>query len=92
MDNFVKYLKDSLDLSHFTLIKTAYSRAVIFKVFKGYTKCIYINIVGNCVEIRVDKVFDEKDIYKGIERLIISSKYFSNMDDSVKYIKRNIAI
>lgn len=91
MDCLIKHLRNNLDLSNFTLIKTTYSRAVIFKVFRGYTKCIYISMIGNNFEIRIDKIFDEKEIYKGIERLIISSKFFNSVDDSLNYIKRNIA-
>lgn len=91
MDNFMNYLMNNLNLSNFTLIKTNYNRAVIFRIFNGYTKCIYIKVINNCIEIRVDKVYDEKNIYKGIERLIISKKNFNNIDESLIYIKRNIA-
>lgn len=83
---------NNLTLSNFILLKTTPNKAVIFKISKGYTKCIYISLIDDCIEIRVDKVFDEKSIYKGIERLMLGKKYFTNIDESLMYIKRNIAI
>ena len=92
MDNFVEHLRSNIDLHNFVVIKTTKDRAVIFKIFNRYTKCIYIKMVNECIEISIDKVFDEKGFYKGIERLIISKQIFSNYNDSVNYIKKNIAI
>lgn len=91
MDNFVSHLKYNLDLNNFVILKTTNDRAIIFKIFNKYTKCIYINMIDENIEIIVDKVFDEKTIYKGIERLMIGKKIFNNFNDSLNYIKRNIA-
>lgn len=92
MDTFVKHLKSNLELHNFVLLKTTKDKAVIFKIFHKYTKCIYIKINDEKIEISVDKVFDEKYTYKGIERLIIGKKVFNNFDDSLNYIKKNIAV
>ncbi|MGL5313604.1 MAG: hypothetical protein ACRC92_10175 [Peptostreptococcaceae bacterium] len=92
MDSFVKHLKYNLDLNNFVILKTTNDRAIIFKIYNKYTKCIYINMIDESIEISVDKVFDEKRIYKGIERLIIGKKIFNNYNDSLNYIKKNIAI
>ena len=92
MDNFLNHIKDNIDLRNFVLIKTTSNKAVIFKIFHKYTKCIYISVFDDSIEVSIDKVFDEKNFYKGIERLIIDKKSFNNFNDSLNYIKKNIAI
>lgn len=92
MDNFLNHIKDNIDLRNFILIKTTKNKAVMFKIFHKYTKCIYISVFNDSIEISVDKVFDEKFFYNGIERLIIDKRIFNNLNDSVDYIKKNIAI
>ncbi|MGL5345838.1 MAG: hypothetical protein ACRDA3_00635 [Peptostreptococcaceae bacterium] len=92
MDNFLNHIKDNIDLRNFIFIKTTSNKAVIFKIFHKYTKCIYISVFDDYIEVSIDKVFDEKNFYKGIERLIIDKKSFNNFNDSLNYIKKNIAI
>ena len=92
MDNFIKYLHNNLYLYEFTLIKTTHNKAVIFKSFSKYTKCIYINIIDEHIEIKVDKIFDLKGMASGIERLIISKKVFEDINESLNYIQKNVAI
>ena len=92
MDNFINYLKSNLNLNEFTLVKTTSNKLVIFKCCSKYTKCIYISIINNYIEIKIDKVFDLKTMSSGIERLIISKKVFDSMSKSLNYIQKNIAI
>ena len=92
MDEFISYIKSNLNLNNFTLIKTTTNKAVIFKIFNKYTKCIYINMIDESIEIKIHKVFDDSYYRKGIERLIISNTCFDNFNDSLSYIKKNIAI
>lgn len=92
MDSLTIYFKSKLNLKDFTLIKTRYDKLVIFKSFSKYTKCIYINAFDDCIEINVDKVFDNKYFYHGIERILISKKTFNNIDETVNYIQKNMII
>lgn len=92
MDDFINYLKANLNLHRFTLVKTTANKLVIFKCYSKYTKCIYISIINDHIEIKIDKVFDLKGMSPGIERLIISKKVFDSMSKSLNYIQKNIAI
>lgn len=92
MNSIVDYLKTKLDLGEFKLVKATSNKIVIFKCFSKYTKCIYINIFDDCIEINIDKVFDSNIFHSGIERLIIPRKVFNNIDDTLNYIQKNIAI
>ena len=92
MDSLITYLKSKLNLNDFTLIKTASNKLVIFKCFSKYTKCIYISVFDDFLEIRVDKIFDTKVFYPGIERLLISKRIFNNMDETLYYIQKNIIL
>lgn len=92
MNNFAEYLKVKLDLGSFKMVKATNNKIVIFKCFSRYTKCIYINIFDDCIEINIDKVFDSRGMYNGIERLIIPRKIFNDVDDTINYIQKNIAI
>lgn len=90
MDSFVTYFNSKLNLNDYTLIKTKSNKLVIFKCFTRYTKCIYINIFDDFLEIKIDKIFDTKFFYPGIERLLISKKIFKNMDETIQHIQKNI--
>lgn len=92
MNSFVEYLKSKLDLCGFKMVRTTGNKILIFKCFTKYTKCIYISIFEDSIEISIDKVFDSIVFSTGIERLIIPKKNFNNLDDSINYIQRNIAI
>ncbi len=93
MKYFIDYLIDNLNLYGFTLLKINLKKAVIFKTFNKFTKCIYINIIDNKIEVNIDRVFDLKRIYpNNIERLIISKNIFNNIEESFEYIQKNIAI
>ncbi len=93
MKDFIDYLSKHLNLYGFTLLKINLKKAVIFKTFSKFTKCIYINIIDNKVEVNIDRVFDLKGIYPdNIERLIISKNLFNNIEESFEYIQKNIAI
>lgn len=49
-------------------------------------------MLDESIEIKIHKVFDDSYYRKGIERLIISNTCFDNFNDSLSYIKKNIAI
>ena len=93
MNDFIDYLNANLNLYGFTLLKINFKKAVIFNTFAKFTKCIYINIINNNIEVNVDKVFDLKNIYPNkIERLIISKNTFNDLDECLRYIQKNILI
>ncbi|MGL4913015.1 MAG: hypothetical protein ACRC3Y_11365 [Romboutsia sp.] len=92
MDSLITYLKSKLNLNDFTLIKTTSNKLVIFKCFSKYTKCIYISVFDEFLEIKIDKIFDTKVFYPGIERLLISKKIFNNMDETLHYIQKNMIV
>lgn len=92
MDNFVGYLNAKLDLKEFRLIRATGNKVVIFKCFTKYTKCIYVSVFNDCIEINIDKVFDSNFFCTGIERLIMPPKVFNNIDESLNYIQKNIVI
>lgn len=92
MDSTAIYLKSKLNLNNFTLVKITSNKFVAFKCLYKYTKCIYINIFDDYIEIKIDKVFDNKYFFNGIERLLISKKVFDNIDDSINYIQKNLAV
>ena len=92
MNSFINFIKCNLNLKGFTLLRTTQNKAIIFKTFNRYTVCIYIKVVDKYIEISVDKIFDDKYSYKGIERLLISKNSFNNFNDCLNYIKKNIAI
>lgn len=92
MNNFINYLKNNLSLQSYTLIKTTNNKAVLIKTYYKYTKCIYITLAKDTIDIRIDKIFDLYGIYNNIDRLIIPNKMFYSMKDSLNYIQKNIAI
>lgn len=92
MNNFADYLKVKLELGGFRMVRATTNKIVIFKCFTKYTKCIYINVFSDTIEINIDKIFDSNFFHQGIERLIIPKRVFNNIDDTINYIQKNIAI
>ncbi|GAA0863861.1 hypothetical protein [Paraclostridium tenue] len=89
MDEFINFLNNNLFLNGFKMIKLTSSKLLIFKSFNKYSKCIYINIIDNIIQVKVDKIFDVYGFYNGIERLIISKNEFNDMKSSLLYIQKN---
>lgn len=92
MSDFINYLKNNLVLNGFTIAQTSYSTVIIFKSYRKYSKCIYLNFINGIIEVNIDKVFDSKEYYSSVERLIISRKIFYNTHESFNYIQKNVAI
>lgn len=90
MLDFIDYLKNNLVLNDFIILQTNFNSAIIFKSFSKYSKCIYLNFDNDTLYVTVDKVFDSKQYYLNIERLLISKAVFKNMYDSFDYIQKNI--
>lgn len=90
MNTFINYLNNHLSLYNYTLLRTSYNKAVIFKIQYKFTKCIYLSYVNNSIEISIDKIFDLKESSNYIERLIIGSKKFESMESSLNYIQKNL--
>lgn len=74
MDEFINFLNNNLFLNGFKMIKLTSNKLLIFKSFTKYSKCIYIDIIDNIIQVKVDKIFDVYGFYNGIERLIIPKK------------------
>ena len=92
MNNFVDYLRGKLEWGGFRMVRATGNKVVIFKCFSKYTKCIYVSVFDDYIEINIDKVFDSKFFSSGIERLITPTKIFEDIDDTLNYIQKNIAI
>lgn len=89
MDEFINFLNNNLFLNGFKMIKLTSNKLLIFKSFNKYSKCIYINIIDNIIQVKVDKIFDVYGFYNGIERLIIPKNEFNDMKSSLQYIQKN---
>lgn len=89
MDEFINFLNNNLFLNGFKMIKLTNNKLLIFKSFTKYSKCIYIDIIDNIIQVKVDKIFDVYGFYNGIERLIISKNEFNDMKSSLRYIQKN---
>ena len=92
MDDLIYYLKKNLFLNNFRILKTGRNKCLVFKICYKYTKCIYVKMENEMIYINIDRVFDSKMYSVGIERLLISSNVFSDYDDVLSYIQKNIAI
>ena len=89
MDKFLDFLDANLYLNGFKIIKLSSNKLLIFKSFNRYSKCIYIDIIDNIIQVKVDKIFDVYGFYNGIERLIIPKNTFNDMQSSLRYIQKN---
>ncbi|MBC8632321.1 hypothetical protein H8697_11530 [[Eubacterium] tenue] len=89
MDEFINFLNNNLFLNGFKMIKLTSNKLLIFKSFTKYSKCIYIDIIDNIIQVKVDKIFDVYGFYNGIERLIIPKNEFNYMKSSLRYIQKN---
>lgn len=89
MDEFINFLNNNLFLNGFKIIKLTSNKLLIFKSFTKYSKCIYIDIIDNIIQVKVDKIFDVYGFYNGIERLIIPKNEFNDMKSSLRYIQKN---
>ncbi len=89
MDEFINFLNNNLFLNGFEMIKLTSNKLLIFKSFTKYSKCIYIDIIDNIIQVKVDKIFDVYGFYNGIERLIIPKNEFNDMKSSLRYIQKN---
>lgn len=89
MDEFISFLNNNLYLNGFKMLKLSSNKILIFKSFSKYSKCIYIDIVDDIIQVKIDKIFDVYGFYNGIERLIIPKSTFDNMNNSLRYIQKN---
>ncbi len=89
MDDFINFLDRNLCLNGFKIIRLNSNKLLIFKSFSKYSKCIYIDVFDDIIQIKIHKVFDVYGFYNGIERLIIPKNTFNDMKSSVKYIQKN---
>ncbi len=92
MNDYFEILKDNLNLNHYNFIKVYNNKFLVFKTYTKYTKCIYIDIINDNINIKIDKVFDSMYYPFYIERLLINTNTFNDVYDSIKYIQKNIAI
>lgn len=89
MDDFINFLDRNLYLNGFKIIRLNTTKLLIFKSFSRYSKCIYVDVFDDIIQIKIHKVFDGYGFYNGIERLIIPKNTFNDMKSSVKYIQKN---
>lgn len=89
MDEFINFLNSNLYLNGFKMLKVNNNKILIFKSFSKYSKCIYIDITDNIIQVKIDKIFDVYGFYNGIERLMIRKNSFTDMKTSLNYIQKN---
>ena len=89
MDEFINFLNSNLYLNGFKMLKVNNNKILIFKSFRKYSKCIYIDITDNIIPVKIDKIFDVYVFYNGIERFIIRKSSFPDMKTSLNYIQKN---
>lgn len=89
MDDFMNFLDSNLYLNGFKIVRLTTTKLLIFKSFSKYSKCIYVDVFDNIIQVKIDKVFDVYSFYNGIERLIIPKNTFNDMKSSIKYIQKN---
>ncbi|WP_373599747.1 hypothetical protein [Paraclostridium bifermentans] len=89
MDDFMNFLDSNLYLNGFKIVRLTTTKLLIFKSFSKYSKCIYVDVFDNIIQVKIDKVFDVYGFYNGIERLIIPKNTFNDMKSSIKYIQKN---
>lgn len=89
MDEFIDFLNNNLFLNGFKIVKLTNTKLLIFKSFNKYSKCIYIDVFDNIIQVKIDKIFDVYGFYNGIERLIIPKNTFNDIKSSLNYIQKN---
>lgn len=72
-----------IDLKGYILVRTDVKKLLLLKTNYKYSNCIYINLVSDNIEVRIDRVFDNKYLYNGIERLYRFNNTFKNTDDVI---------
>ncbi|WP_250675324.1 hypothetical protein LZ906_009995 [Paraclostridium ghonii] len=89
MEEYINFLDNNLYLNGFNMIQLSSNKLLIFKSFSKYSKCIYIDIIDDIIQVKIDKIFDVYGFYNGIERLMIPKNTFSDMKSSLNYIQKN---
>lgn len=89
MEEFMNFLDRNLYLNGFKMIQLSSNKILIFKSFSKYSKCIYIDIIDDIIQVKIDKIFDVYGFYNGIERLMIPRNSFNDMKSSLNYIQKN---
>ncbi|WP_039966560.1 hypothetical protein [Paraclostridium bifermentans] len=89
MEEFMIFLDSNLYLNGFKMIQLSSNKILIFKSFSKYSKCIYIDIIDDIIQVKIDKIFDVYGFYNGIERLMIPRNSFNDMKSSLNYIQKN---
>ncbi|MBS6507843.1 MAG: hypothetical protein KH369_06550 [Paraclostridium bifermentans] len=89
MEEFMNFLDINLYLNGFKMIQLSSNKILIFKSFSKYSKCIYIDIIDDIIQVKIDKIFDVYGFYNGIERLMIPRNSFNDMKSSLNYIQKN---
>lgn len=74
---------NKIDLKGYILVRTGVKKLLLLKTNYKYSNCIYINLVSDNIEVRIDRVFDNKYIYNGIERLYCFNNIFKSTDDVI---------
>lgn len=86
--------KDIEDLKprKYSLLQTGNSKLLLFNMRYKYTNCIYIEIDrnGQNINIKKDRVFDNKYLYVGIERMMLEQRQCKSDEEFIEFLKRII--
>ena len=89
MEQFINFLNNNLYLNGFKIIQLTSKKLLIFRSFSKYSKFIYVDIINDSINIKIDKIFDNYEFFNGIERLIIPKTSFNDMKSCLEYIQNN---
>ena len=83
----IKKIIFNLNFNNYNLVQTKSNSLILFKTKYKYTDCIYIDLYNENINLRYERVFDNKYLDIKIERLLIKNKIINNIEDLINDLK-----
>lgn len=77
----------NLNLKEYEMVRTKKNSIVLFKSKYKYTDCVYIDLYNEDINLRYERVFDNKYLDIKIERLLIKNKSIDNIEELIRNLK-----
>lgn len=77
----------NLNLKEYEMVRTKKNSIVLFKSKYKYTDCVYIDLYNEDINLRYERVFDNKYLDIKIERLLIKNKSIDNIEELIRDLK-----
>lgn len=77
----------NLNLKEYEMIRTKKNSIVLFKSKYKHTDCVYIDLYNEDINLRYERVFDNKYLDIKIERLLIKNKSIDNIEELIRDLK-----